>query len=439
MRICVIGAGYVGLATAVMFAKLGHKVVCADVDERRVRDIQAGRSPFYEPPLEKELGKFVRSGALTASTDSRAPARDSKFIFICVQTPSLSSGRIDLRPLKAASRVVAKTLASSKEYKVVVVKSTVVPSTTVSVVRQILEGGSGKTAGEDFGLCMNPEFLQEGSALRDSMKPSRVVVGAIDRRSGDALMRLYAPIKADKVRTDLSSAEMIKYASNAFLAMKISYANEMANMCARLGIDSGPVLEAVGKDPRIGSMFLTPGLGFGGSCLPKDVKALRHKTKALGLPAKLMSGVLAVNDDQPFEAIELLNTALGSLRGRRVAVLGLSFKGGVSDVRDSRAIPLIAGLLAGGAEVVAFDPMSMSQFIELMPAIQYASSAKDALNGADACVVQSDWPEFSRLGKKEFSRMRNAIVVDGRRCLDPAKVERAGARYLGVGYGVASK
>jgi UDPglucose 6-dehydrogenase len=439
MRICVIGAGYVGLATAVMFAKLGHKVVCVDVDEKRVRDVRAGRAPFYEPPLEKELTKLVKSGALTSSTDMRRSADDSRFIFVCVQTPSLSSGRIDIRALKAATRSLAKVLASSDDYKVVVVKSTVVPSTTGSIVRQILEVGSGKTAGKDFGLCMNPEFLQEGSALRDSMRPSRVVVGAIDKRSGDALMRLYSPIKADKIRTDLSSAEMIKYASNTFLATKISYANEMANICARLGIDSEPVLKAVGKDPRIGSMFLTPGLGFGGSCLPKDVRALRHKAKALGLPGKLMSGVLAVNDDQPFEAIELLREALGTLRGRRIAVLGLSFKGGVSDIRDSRAIPLIAGLLAGGAEVVAFDPMAMSEFIEQMPSIQYSSSAKEALSGADACVVQADWPEFRKLGRKDFSRMRNAIVVDGRRCLDPAKVKRAGARYLGVGYGVASE
>ncbi len=439
MRICVIGAGYVGLATAVMFGKLGHRVACVDIDERRVRDIASGRSPFYEPPLETELAKLVKRGVLTASSDLRGSAKDSKFIFICVQTPSLSSGRIDIRALKAACRGVSKVLASSEGYKTVVVKSTVVPSTTASVVRQILEVGSGKTAGKDFGLCMNPEFLQEGSALKDSMKPSRVVVGAIDKRCGDALMRLYSPIKADKIRTDLSSAEMIKYASNTFLATKISYANEMANICTRLGIDSEPVLKAVGKDPRIGPLFLTPGLGFGGSCLPKDVKALRQKAKSLGVPARLMTGVLGVNDEQPFEAMELLGKALGTVRGRRIAVLGLAFKGGVSDVRESRAVPLITGLLASGADVVAFDPMAMAEFIELIPSIEYASSAREALTGADACVVQADWEEFKRLGKKDFSMMRNAVVVDGRRCLDPAKLRRAGARYFGVGYGVASE
>ena len=422
-----------------MFGKLGHNVTCVDLDLRRVRDINSGKSPFYEPPLEAELTRLVKRGSLKASTDLKSSAVDSKFIFVCVQTPSLSSGRIDIRALKSASRSVSKVLANSKDYKVVVVKSTVVPSTTGSVVRQILEGGSGRKAGKDFGLCMNPEFLQEGTALKDSMRPSRLVVGSIDRRSGDALMRLYSPIKADKVKTDLISAEMIKYASNTFLATKISYANEMANICTRLGLDSEPVLKAVGKDPRIGPLFLTPGLGFGGSCLPKDVKALRQKAKSLGVPARLMSGVLAVNDDQPFEALELLGMALGTVRGRRVAVLGLAFKGGVSDVRESRAVPLITGLLAAGAEVVAFDPMAISEFIELVPSIQYASSAREALTGADACVIQADWNEFKSLGKKDFSRMRNPIVIDGRRCLDPAKVKKAGARYFGVGYGVASK
>jgi UDPglucose 6-dehydrogenase len=439
MRICVIGAGYVGLATAVMFGKLGHEIVCADVDERRVRAVNSGKSPFYEPPLEKELSRLVKKGILRATKDVMNSVREASFIFICVQTPSLSSGRIDIRALKTASRSVAKVLRRCDDYKVVVVKSTVVPSTTDTIVRQILEVGSGKIAGSGFGLCMNPEFLQEGSALRDSMEPTRIVIGAIDGRCGNALVRLYAPIKSDKIRTDLRTAEMIKYASNAFLATKISYANEVANICYRLGIDSDAVLKAAGKDPRIGPLFLKPGLGFGGSCLPKDVKALRQKARALQYPARLLNAVLAVNDEQPFEASFILKEVLGTLEGRRIAVLGLSFKGNVDDVRETRAVPLIAGLLANGAEVVAYDPMAMSHFIELMPTVMYASSAKEALNGADACVIQADWPEFRRLGRKDFSKMRNPVVVDGRRCLVPAAVEKAGARYYGIGYRPASK
>lgn len=439
MRICVIGAGYVGLATAVMFGKLGHHVTVVDVDERRVRTVATGKAPFHEPPLEKELAKLVGGGSLEASVDLEAGAKGAKFIFICVQTPSLSSGRIDIRPLKSACKDVSKLLRTSRDHKVIVVKSTVVPSTTESVVKQILEVGSDKKAGIGFGLCMNPEFLQEGRALKDSLEPSRIVVGSHDKRAGDALMRLYAPIESDRIRTDLTTAEMIKYASNAFLATKITYANEIANICSRLGIDSETVLAAAGKDPRIGPLFLNPGLGFGGSCLPKDVKALRHKSRAMDYPARLLSAVLAVNNEQPFEAVWLAKRALGTLEGRKVAVLGLSFKGGVDDVRETRAVPLIAGLLANGAKVVAFDPMAMSNFIELMPTIQYAPSAADCLEGADACIVQSDWPEFRKLGKKEFSRMRTPVVIDGRRTLDPEKVERAGARYMGIGYGEASR
>jgi len=438
MRICVIGAGYVGLATAVMFGKLGHDVVCVDVDARRVRSVNSGRSPFYEPPLEKELARLVKNGRLVATDDVLGSVRDSRFVFICVQTPSLSTGRIDIRALKSACRSVAKVLRRSKDYKTVVVKSTVVPSTTDTTVRQLLEVGSGRTAGRDFGLCMNPEFLQEGSALKDSMEPSRIVVGAIDKRCGDALMKLYSPIKSDRVRTDLRTAEMIKYASNTFLATKISYANEMANICYRLGIDSEVVLKAAGKDPRIGPLFLKPGLGFGGSCLPKDVKALRQKAKSLRYPSRLLNAVLAVNEEQPYEASFMLRDILGTLEGKRIAVLGLSFKGGVDDVRETRAAPLIAGLLASGAEVVAYDPMATPNFIELMPTIPYASSAAEALKGSDACIVQADWPQFRKLGRKEFSKMRNPVVVDGRRFLSPESVRKAGAKYYGIGYGPAS-
>ncbi|MBU0684904.1 MAG: UDP-glucose/GDP-mannose dehydrogenase family protein [Candidatus Thermoplasmatota archaeon] len=435
MKICVIGAGYVGLATGVMFGKLGHDVSVADIDQGRVKTVNSGRLPFYEPPLEKELARLVKNGLLKATMETVRAASESKFVFICVQTPSLPSGRIDVRPVKAASRSIAKALRRSDKYKVVVVKSTVVPSTTDSIVKPILEKASGK----DFGLCMNPEFLQEGSALRDSMKPSRVVVGSEDKRAGDLLMALFAPIKAPKIRTDLRSAEMIKYASNMFLATKISYSNEIANMCVRFGVDSEGVLKAAGMDPRIGPLFLKPGLGYGGSCLPKDVKALKDKARAEGYSSKLLSTLLAINDLQPIEGVRILEEEIGSLETKRVAVLGLAFKGGVDDIRETRAVPLVTQLLAKGARVVAFDPMAMGSFIRLMPTIEYAESAAECLEGADGCIIQADWPEFRKLGKREFSKMKRAVIVDGRRCLDPQKVERAGARYLGIGYGKARK
>ncbi|MGQ9588605.1 MAG: UDP-glucose dehydrogenase family protein, partial [Thermoplasmata archaeon] len=331
MKISVIGAGYVGLATGVMFGKLGHRVTCADVDKSRVKSVNSGHLPFYEPPLERELSKLVKRGVLTATGDVVGAVAGSKFAFICVQTPSMPSGRIDIRPVKVASRSVAKALRATDGYMIVVMKSTVVPSTTDLVVRPILESCSGKVAGKDFGLCMNPEFLQEGSALRDSLEPSRIVIGSLDKRSGDMLVRLYAPIKVPKIRTDLRSAEMIKYASNSFLATKISYANEIANMCVRFGMDSEKVLEAVGMDPRIGALFLKPGLGFGGSCLPKDVRALKDRARRSGYCTRLLAAVQAINEQQPIEGVRLLESAVGSLDGKRVAVLGLAFKGGVDD------------------------------------------------------------------------------------------------------------
>lgn len=437
MRICVLGAGYVGLATAVMLGKLGHRVTCADIDTARVRSVNSGRLPFYEPPLEKELTRLVKSGAVDATKDAEDAVTGSAIVFICVQTPSLPSGKIDIGPVKSASRSIGKALRNSDDHKIIVMKSTVVPSTTDSVVKPILEKQSGKKAGRDFGLCMNPEFLQEGSALRDSMEPSRIVVGSEDGKTAEAVLQLYRRIKSPKIRTDLRSAEMIKYASNAFLATKISYSNEVANMCARFGIDSSRVLAAVGIDPRIGPLFLKPGLGFGGSCLPKDVKALKDKCSKEGYNSKLLGALLAINDQQPIEGIRLLEKRLGSLRGKRIAVLGLAFKGGVDDVRETRALPLIIGLLGMGATVVAYDPMAMANFIRLMPSIQYASSVAECLKGADGCIVQADWPEFKKLGKKEFSTMKRPIVVDGRRCLDPEKIRKAGATYEGIGYGLS--
>ena len=435
MRICVVGAGYVGLATAVMFGKLGHDVTVTDIDPARVKTVNSGKAPFYEPPLEKELARLVKGRSLRATTDRSGPVIESDVIFICVQTPSLPSGRIDVRPVKAAARDVSKALKRSDGYKVVVMKSTVVPGTTDSTVLPLLEKGSGKAAGTGFGLCMNPEFLQEGSALRDSMEPSRIIVGSLDKRAGDMLMKLYAPIKAEKIRTDLRTAEMIKYASNVFLATKISYANEVADMCVRFGIDSEAVLRAAGMDPRIGPLFLKPGLGFGGSCLPKDVRALRDRAREDGYDSKLLKTLMAINDRQPVEAIWLLEREIGPLRGKRVAVLGLAFKGGVDDIRETRAVPLVTELLARGARVVAFDPMAMPGFIKVMPTIEYARSAAECLDGADGCIVQADWKEFSKLGRKEFSRMRSPVVVDGRRSLDPGKIRGAGAKYLGIGFG----
>ena len=439
MRICVVGAGYVGLATAVMFGKLGHEVVCADVDRKRVRLVKTGGLPFHEPPLERELKKLVKKGVLTATESTARAVEDSNFVFICVQTPSLPSGRIDTKPVQKASINTGQGLTEAEDYKVIVMKSTVVPSTTDSLVKPIIEEVSGKKSGEDFGLCMNPEFLQEGRALKDSMQPSRIVVGAEDKRAGKLVMSLYESLAAPKIMTDLRSAEMIKYASNTGLATKIAFANEIANLCVRFGVDSEPVMRAVGMDPRIGPLFLKPGLGFGGSCLPKDVKALQDKGRSEGYEPKLLASILAINDQQPQEGIRLLESVAGDLAGKRVAVLGLSFKGGVDDIRETRAVPLIQSLVAKGANVVAYDPMAMDSFRKVMPKIEYAPTAADCIRGADGCIVQADWVEFKRLGKSAIRRMKRPIIVDGRRFMDPETVRKAGAKYLGIGYGTSGQ
>ncbi|OGS55793.1 MAG: hypothetical protein A3K60_03220 [Euryarchaeota archaeon RBG_19FT_COMBO_56_21] len=439
MRICVVGAGYVGLATAVMFGKLGHEVVCADKDRDRVKTVRSGKIPFHEPYLERELAKLVKKRILSATDAAVQAVEDSNFVFICVQTPSLSTGRIDTRPVKSASKTVGKGLRDADDYKVVVMKSTVVPSTTDSVVKPIVEEVSGKRSSEDFGLCMNPEFLQEGRALKDSMQPSRIVVGSEDRRAGNLLMGLYESIAAPKIITDLRSAEMIKYASNTALATRISFANEIANICVRIGIDSEPVLRAVGMDPRIGPLFLKPGLGFGGSCLPKDVRALLSKADSEGYKSSLLASILSINEMQPLEGVRLLESAIGDLAGKRIAVLGLAFKGGVDDIRETRAVPLIRLLRSKGAKVVAYDPMAMGSFKKVMPRIEYAASAAECIRGVDGCIVQADWPEFKRLGSSAFRKMKNPVVVDGRRFMDPGSVKKSGAKYLGIGYGTAGQ
>jgi UDPglucose 6-dehydrogenase len=264
-------------------------------------------------------------------------------------------------------------------------------------------------------------------------------VGCEDGRAGKLLMSLYESIDAPKVLTDLRSAEMIKYASNIGLATRISFANDIANMCVRFGIDSEAVLKAVGMDPRIGSQFLKPGLGFGGSCLPKDVRALFDKAKEEGYESMLLSSVMKINETQPLEGVRLLEGAIGDISGKRIAVLGLSFKGGVDDIRETRAVPLIKELRARGAKVVAYDPMAMRSFRKVMPRIEYASSAAECIRGADACIVQADWPEFRRLGVSAFKKMRNPLVVDGRRFLDPDSVRKARAKYVGIGFGQAER
>ncbi len=414
MKISVIGTGYVGTVSAACFAELGHDVICVDIDESKIDMINAGIPPIYEEGLPELLKKHAGK-RLSATSDYELAIMSSDVSFICVGTPSDSEGNIDLGIVKAASASLGDSLRKKKGYHVIVVKSTVVPETTENIVLPIIEKHSGKHPGQ-FGIAMNPEFLREGKAVHDFMHPDKIVVGSMDKKSGDIVATLYNGLKCEVTRTNLRTAEMIKYVNNSFLATKISFANEVGNICKKLDIDTYEVMSAVGKDFRIGPHFLNAGAGFGGSCFPKDVKALIGKAKEIGYEPQLLESVIAVNEEQPARMVMLLKNKLGSLKGKNIAVLGLAFKNDTDDIRESRSIPVIKDLLDEGARVSAYDPMANENMKKLFRGIGYYNSAAAALRGADACLIMTEWDEFKSLNK-EFDVMENRLVIDGRHIL----------------------
>lgn len=417
MRISIIGTGYVGTVTGACFAHLGNDVICVDVDPKRVDLINKGVPPLYEEGLE-ELLKTYAGKNLRATLDYDDAITHSDISFICVPTPTDEGGKIDLRFVREASKSIGQRLKNKKSYHVVVVKSTVVPQTTQSVVTPILEEASGKRAGKDFGVGMNPEFLREGKAVYDFIHPDRIVIGGDDPKAQAVIKGLYAGYTCPILEVDTKTAEMIKYVSNAFLATKISFSNEVGNICKRLGIDTYKVMEGVGLDARISPFFLNSGLGFGGSCFPKDVKALIGKASDVNYEPILLKTVLKVNDNQPDMLLRLLKKHVPDLKNKRIAVLGLAFKNDTDDIRESRAIPVIGSLLAEGANVAAYDPMASEHMKRVYPNIEYFKSADEALVGADACIIATEWAEFKKLNG-QFSKMKKPIVIDGRKMVDP--------------------
>jgi UDPglucose 6-dehydrogenase len=424
MKISVIGSGYVGSVTAACFAEVGHEIVCVDIDEKKVEQINAGIPPIYEEGLGDLLRKYAGK-KLIATIDYGFAVRETDISFICVGTPSAEDGNIDLSIVRAAATNIGEALVKKKGYHVVVVKSTVVPETTEKFVLPVLEEASGKTAGKDFGVAMNPEFLREGKAVHDFMHPDKIVIGAIDRKSGDLISELYRKFECEVTRTNPATAEMIKYANNSLLATKISFANEIGNICKKLGIDTYEVMAAVGKDFRISPRFLNSGAGFGGSCFPKDVKALIGKAKAIGYSPILLESVIAVNEKQPLLMTEILIRKIGNLAGKKIAVLGLAFKNETDDIRESRAIPVIAELLRLGAKISAYDPMAIENMKRVFPTIEYSGKAEYALKGADACLVMTEWDEFRQL-ESEFENMKEKIVIDGRRVIEAKNIDYEG-------------
>ncbi len=418
MNIAIIGTGYVGLVSGACFAKLGHRVMCVDVDKKKVEMINKSITPIYEEGLDDILTSCKKN--IQATTDYTEAIQESDITFICVGTPSEQDGSINLSFVKEATKAVAQEL-KQKPWHVVVVKSTVLPGTTQDVVLPLLEKHSQKKVGKDFGLAMNPEFLREGIAVKDFLEPDRIVMGCYDDKTKETLQQLYKDFSCPLLATSLSAAEMIKYASNTLLATKISFINEIGNMCKYLGIDTYDVAEGMGLDKRIGRAFLDAGIGWGGSCFPKDVDALIAWAKKTGNDYRIAQNVVDVNNRQPLKLIELLKKHVPTLKGKTIGILGLAFKPNTDDIRESRAIPIVNVLLNEGAHVKAYDPKATEHFKKVFPAVIYCSSAAEVLH-ADAVLITTAWDEFKSLD------YRGKIVIDGRK-LDEAKTAKI---YEGV-------
>ncbi len=438
MKLAIIGAGYVGLVTAACFAEMGNEVICVDADEAKVKSLEMGRIPIYEPGLEDYVKRNCQEGRLFFTTDTAAAVRNSLVIFIAVGTPQDRDGSADLSMVLQVAREIGRYMNG---YKVIAEKSTVPVGTAAKVRAVIKEELSHRGEFMEFDVVSNPEFLKEGTALDDFMKPDRIVAGCDDVRVAELMKELYAPF----VRTnhpiiimDVVSAELTKYAANAFLATKISFINEVSNICALTGADIAMVRQGIGSDPRIGSLFLFPGLGYGGSCFPKDMQALIHTAKSLGYEPRVLDAAEAVNQDQRRLFLDRVRRHYqDNLKDKVFALWGLSFKPQTDDIREAPALDIISGLLAAGARVRAYDPQAMEatrQFLGDRDGLTYAGSTYEALEGADALLIMTEWtkfrePDFERM----ISMMKAPVIFDGRNIYNPAKLAKLGFQYFHIG------
>lgn len=432
MNICVVGVGYVGLVTGACFAEFGLRVVCVDNDREKIASLKDGKIPIYEPGLTELVAKNLASGNLTFTDDLRGAVSRALVVFIAVGTPQGEDGSADLQYIREVARSVGETMDG---YKVVVTKSTV-PVGTGKVIRKIIEGSQPEPV--PFDVASNPEFLREGSAIEDFMRPNRVVIGAASGQAVAILKDLYSPlylIETPLVVTDVETAELIKYASNAFLATKVSFVNEMALLCERVGADVHVVARGMGLDQRIGGKFLHPGPGFGGSCFPKDLKALAHIAREQGLEFKLVEATMAVNERQRQHSLEKILRALEDVpRGKTVGLLGLTFKPNTDDLRESPPVYVLGRLLAAGARVQAFDPAGMPGTRRLHPEAIYCEDAYEAAKGADVLVLATEWNLFRNLDWERLAQsMARPVVVDLRNIYEPSRMRRLGITYYGMG------
>jgi len=435
-KICIIGCGITGLSTGAVFARLGHRVRLVETDESRLSAVIEGEAAAQEPDLPSLLSRGMRTRKLSLGDDVGEGVDSSDYIFISPRTPAARSGTPNLAHMKEASKLVG---ACSLNGRVVVIRKTAWPGAIEEILAPIIEKASGLKAGREFGLAANPAFFSRGAAIEGCLRPSRIIVGATNRRTASDVMGLYGGIDSPKLLTDIRTAEMVKLASNCFLATKISYTNEIANLCERLGVDAMEVMKGVCLDPEVGGAFMKPGLGFGGDRLPRDLAAMISAAESADMKPDVLRAVQKVNDRQPLRAITILQEELGDLRGKRIAILGLAYKAGVGEADGSRAFSIAIELMARGARVVGYDPLAKSSFIGMLPEMSYASSAQEALLDADACVIQTDEREFSGLNKRDFELMRKKIVVDGRRVTSPTKLRKYGVTLRGIGLGGESR
>ena len=428
MNIAVIGTGYVGLVTGGTLAELGHHVICADTDGSKVDALKRGQLPIYEPGLDELIFKNARATRLKFTQSVQEAVSGARAIFLAVGTPSRDDGAADLSQVLDAAREVGDALGQDA---VVIVKSTVPPGTgdqIDNILSEVVKPGIA------WNVVANPEFLSQGTAVRDSLHPSRVVIGAADEEAARTVELIFQPLGARTLLTDRRSAEMIKYAANAFLALRISFINEIANLCELAGADVEVVAQGIGMDHRIGNQYLKAGAGFGGSCLPKDLRALIAHARSLGYEPELFPAALRLNVGRRAALLRKLEVALGSLNGKAIAVLGLAFKPGTDDLREAPAVDLIKEMLQRGAKVAAYDPVAVAKAMPILPEVTFSDEILETFEGCDAAVILTDWPEFKDLDfGRVKARLKRPILVDGRNLYDPVKMRDAGMIYLPTG------
>ena len=429
-QITVIGTGYVGLVTAACFSDLGNKVVAIDIDVEKIALLKHGKMPIYEPGLEELVLRNVAAGRLSF-TDAYKEALDgAEYVFICVGTPSSVDGEADLKYVAAAASDIAKYMRGP----LIVINKSTVPVGTGDWVADIIKQNQPEPI--DFSVVSCPEFLREGSAILDFMNPHRTVLGSLDREATDKVAQLHLPLRSPIVITDLRTAEMIKYASNAFLATKISFINEIANICESLGADVKEVATGMGFDERIGPDMLNAGVGYGGSCFPKDIKALAFMAEEMNLEPRILHAVMEANEERRERLIDRLEEVIGSLEGLTIGLLGLAFKPNTDDMREAPSIYVAEGLMARGANVKAYDPVAMEVARPLLPDVKLVKDAYELAEGCHALVIVTEWNEFIQLDLKQIkSKMAQPVIIDGRNIYDPETMKELGFTYRGVGRG----